>query len=287
MRRPMRKSRTRQSRSKAIGRGVGGGQVVPASAPRQHLLEGHVGGVGHRPVGVAVLVVLREVAPQLVAVGQPVGADDARVADVDHVGVRDVEPDAEADEEDAARRPATTPARAAAAGRGAGCGAGRSTACARAGRAAAGRRSGPTTSMCASLKKATLTPKAMRTAQVEVAHAQRPARVDERRDEEQRQRDPHPRRVDLAPERAGVAAGHRPRDLEPGPRLGHPAGRVVDVDLRDLLGLLAARAVVADLPARAGLLEDVGERPRVRCARADGRGRAVGDLLRPGGPVSR
>ena len=142
--------------------------------------------------------------------------------------------------------------------------------------------------MLASLKKATLTPKAMRTARSRWRIAQEPARIDERRDEEQRERDPHERRVDLAPERAGVAAGHRPRDLRPGPRLGHLPGRVADVDLRDLLGVLAAREVVADLPARAGLLEDVVVDAACAAARVDRGRRAVGDRLglAPGEPVA-
>ena len=45
-------------------------------------------------------------------------------------------------------------------------------------------------------------------------------------------------RVDPPPERAGIAAGHRPGDLEARPDLGDAAVGVVDVDLRelDLLG---------------------------------------------------
>ena len=64
--------------------------------------NGHVGQVEQRPVGVAVLVVGREGAPQVAPVGELVGADHARVADVDHVPVGRVEADAEADEEERA-----------------------------------------------------------------------------------------------------------------------------------------------------------------------------------------
>src|SRR5205823_11003868 len=42
----------------------------------------------------------REVAPRRLALHDPLAADHARVADVDHVGLLDVEPDAEAGEED-------------------------------------------------------------------------------------------------------------------------------------------------------------------------------------------
>ena len=74
-------------------------EVVPGTAPRQRLLEGDVGVVVDRPVGVAVLVVVREMPVERAPVGEPVGADDTGVADVDHVGVRQVQPDAKSDEE--------------------------------------------------------------------------------------------------------------------------------------------------------------------------------------------
>ena len=48
---------------------------------------------------------------------------------------------------------------------------------------------------------------------------ERPAQVDERREEEHAQRDPHVRRVQLAPEGARVAARHRPGHLVAGPLL--------------------------------------------------------------------
>jgi hypothetical protein len=82
------------------GGGVRRVQRIPRPAPRQGLLERDVGGVGHRAVGVAVLVVVGERAPEVEPVAQPVTADHAGVAHVDDVGVDDVEGQAEADEED-------------------------------------------------------------------------------------------------------------------------------------------------------------------------------------------
>ena len=55
--------------------------------------------------------------------------------------------------------------------------------------------------------------------QVEVQQAKRPPEVDERDQEQQAQRDPHVRGVELAPERARVAARHAPGHLVPRPLL--------------------------------------------------------------------
>ena len=52
----------------------------------------------------------REVAPRRLPVHDPLGADHAGVADVDHVRRLHVEPDAEAGEEDGARRAGSRPA---------------------------------------------------------------------------------------------------------------------------------------------------------------------------------
>ena len=88
-------------------RGVRGRQLVVevAGVPRQRQLEGDVGVVVDRAVGVALGVVLGELAlpPDGLAVGDPVGADDAGVADVDHAGCADVERDAEEQQEDQRR----------------------------------------------------------------------------------------------------------------------------------------------------------------------------------------
>ena len=78
---------------------VGGGEVVPFAGPGPDPLEGHVGGVVDRAVGVAGGDVFGEVAVDRFAVGDPVGADDARVADVDRPGVGHVEADPEAHQE--------------------------------------------------------------------------------------------------------------------------------------------------------------------------------------------
>ena len=80
-------------------------EAVRGAAPRKHELERQVGEVGDRPVGVAVAVSGWEAAAvEALPVGDAVGPHDARVADVDDVRVDDVEPDAEADEEDEATR---------------------------------------------------------------------------------------------------------------------------------------------------------------------------------------
>ena len=69
--------------------------------------NGHVEQVRQRAVGVAALDVVGEARPvERVAVDDPVGADHARVADVDHVRVGHVEPDPERDQEhDADQQP--------------------------------------------------------------------------------------------------------------------------------------------------------------------------------------
>ena len=69
--------------------------------------------------------------------------------------------------------------------------------------------------------------------QVEVQ--QPPRRPRERQHEQHAQRQPDPQRVGDPPERAGVAARHRPLDLVARPALEHAAAAVVDDGLRDLL----------------------------------------------------
>ena len=71
--------------------------------------------------------------------------------------------------------------------------------------------------------------------EVEVAHAERSAQVAEPEQEDDAEGEPDADGVDLlAAECAAVAAGHLPRDLRPGPRLGDDAGAVVDAAGRDL-----------------------------------------------------
>jgi hypothetical protein len=89
--------------------------------------------------------------------------------------------------------------------------------------------------------------------------AQRPARVEERGDEQQAERQPDVGCVDLLGDGAGVAAGERSLDLVVAPRLVDVAGGVED-DQRDLL----ATRPVGDLPTVAA---DVRGRGRVRALR--------------------
>ncbi|GBD46491.1 hypothetical protein HRbin41_01318 [bacterium HR41] len=78
---------------------MGGRQLVPLPAPGQKLLERHVGDVREGTVCVAMVDVGREVAAvHLASVDKTVRAHDARVPDVDDVGVDDVEGDTEGDE---------------------------------------------------------------------------------------------------------------------------------------------------------------------------------------------
>ncbi len=95
--------------------------------------------------------------------------------------------------------------------------------------------------------------------QVEVHDRKRPAKAHERREEKQAQRQPHVERRDVAAERAAVAARHRPRDLDPGPSFDGLTVEVVDYHLADLA---AVRSVEADLPAPAAL--QVGDRVGTR-----------------------
>ena len=122
-----------QSRSKKTDAACAAGRSSQRPAPRPEPLERDVGDVVDRPVGVAVLVVARE---RRRRAGSPcdelVGADHARVADVDDVGVRRRSGRSrKPTRKSTADAPATRPGRAAAAARGAPArAAGRSTACA-------------------------------------------------------------------------------------------------------------------------------------------------------------
>ena len=246
MRRPTSHSSRHDERVEDERRGVRGGQVVPRAAPRQQLLERDVEQVGDRPVRVAVLVVRRPAAVERVAVGDLVGADDAREADVDDVRARDVQPERGSR---AGRRAPTAshvgrdeqPRRLAA-------GAPRRSPIhsmrAEQVERAAGRRAGPTSRSRRAVKNASETRERARARAGRgggAGNGRRGSTNGTRNAHEQR--DPDVRRVDLAPERAVVAARHRPRHAEAGPRLEHRAGAVVDEDLADLL--LAPAAEVA------------------------------------------
>ena len=87
---------------------MGGGKLLEAAAPWEDLLERNVGQVVGRAVGVAAVDQRGEVAVvDLLAVGDPVGADDPGEADVDHLRVDHVEADTEdRQDDDADRQPA-------------------------------------------------------------------------------------------------------------------------------------------------------------------------------------
>ena len=211
--------------------GVRGRQVVPGAAPRQQRLERHVGVVEDRAVGVAALVVEREVAVDGLAGAEVVGADHARVADVDHVRADDVEPAAEAH--------AGTPRRSRATSAGTVSRTGAALAPARdhqhphqqVGEQRIDERHRHVDPRRAEERERDREREQHQ--QVEVQ--QPPRRARERQHEQHAQRQPDPQRVGEPPERPGVAARHRPGDLVARPALEHAAGAVVDDGLRDLL----------------------------------------------------
>ena len=82
--------------------------------------------------------------------------------------------------------------------------------------------------------------------QVEMEEPERPPRVEERRDEQDAERDPDPRRVDHLGDRALIAAGELGLHLEVAPGLLHLPRAPVEDHLRDLL---AGSRHVAHLPA--------------------------------------
>jgi hypothetical protein len=82
-----------------------------------------------------------------------------------------------------------------------------------------------------------------------VHQPERPARVEERRDEDQAERDPDPGGVDRAPDGAVVAAGELRLHLVVPPGLEHLAGGIADVDLGDLRSPAVLLDEVLDLPA--------------------------------------
>ena len=169
-----------------------------------------------------------------VAVDDPLGADHARVADVDHVRALDVEPDPEAGEEDrGAEQHPDRPAR----------------------RAGVPRLRTPIHDPAqhhpdeqrieerhrrehvAVVEVPERGGRREEEEQVEIAERERPPPVAEPDEEDEAERSPDPRVVDRrAAERARRAARHPPRHLRAGPRLGHGAGRVDHRALGDLAG---------------------------------------------------
>ena len=176
----------------------------------------------------------REVPPRRLLLDDPLGTDHAREAHVDDVRALDVEPDAEAGEED--RRPEQHPDRPAW----------------RARRAAV-PDADPRPAQhhpdkqrieerhrrehVAVVEEPQRRRRREQEEQVEVAERQRPPQVAEPEEEDGAERAPDPRVVDRrAAERAGRAARHPPGHLRAGPRLGHAAGCVEHGALSDLAG---------------------------------------------------
>ena len=251
------------ARSKKTAAPWAAGRSSQAPDQGQIRLEGDVGEVVDRAVGVALRDVVGEVVVERLAVGDPVGADHARVADVDRARVGHVEPDPEADQEEGrdqqpGRRPDRAQPLAPPAQR-------RSTAPGRAGRASGG--------YCERHRDADLGPveeevgdaEAEQDQQVEVGDPPGPPPVDQPEQEERAEGQEDVGRVELVAEGARVAARHLPGDLVAGPRLAHLAAARVDDDQRHLL----VAGEVADLPvARRPSIGAVGQarRSRRRCS---------------------
>ena len=199
---------------------------VPDAVPGPDELEREVGEVVDRPVDVAL-----EVEPERegafverLAVGDPVGADDPGDADVDHPRVDEVERDPGSRQHRRPRSPASAPAP----------GDQRPGALAR----PEPRDQHPDQEIAehrvgerdrggdlGAVEEEQRDPEPEQHQQVEVQQSQRPARIEERRTEQQAERDPDPGRVDLLGDRALVAAGERRADLEVPPRLDRPGPR--------------------------------------------------------------
>ena len=191
------------------------GQVVPAPAPGQRLLERHVEQVVDRPVGVALLDVLGEPrAVELVAVHDPVGADHARVADVDHVRVDHVR--------GRSGTPPAAPARPRARQRHVRHQPPRPLARAEARHQHAHQQveqhrvdERHRHADLAAVEEHVRGAEGEQHEQVEMQQPERPAQVHEGRRNSSAQREPHVGRVQLAPEGARVAARHRQATWSP------------------------------------------------------------------------
>ena len=193
---------------------------IPDPVPGPDELERDVGEVVDRPVHVALEVESQRERSlvQRLAGGDPVRADHAGDPDVDDPRVGDVEGDPGQDERaDADREPADRGPRHE-----------RPLALARpqAGDQAADEevpehrigqrhRGGD----LGAVEEVERQAQAQQHEQVEVNEPPRPPRVEERRDEQQAEREPDPRRVDRLRDRAVVAAGERRLDLEVAPGL--------------------------------------------------------------------
>ena len=220
---------------------MGGRQVVPGAAPRQRELERDVGVVVERPVGVAEGVVRGKVVPDRLTVGQMVGADRSRVADVDHTRVGDVQGDAKAQQE----------------GAGDGEPGGRRRGAKPLPRAAEAVPEHPHQQIqqgwirqrnadpdVAVIEVDLRDPERQEHKEVQVDHARLATEVHQPQQEDHRERDPDVRRIQLVPELPGIAACHLPGDLVAGPGLADLPRGVVDYHLH----AVGAVRIEVDLP---------------------------------------
>ena len=222
-------------------------QAVPEPAPAEDQVERHIGVVVDRPVRVSGGVAVRPVSVQRRVGEHLVGADHAGVADVDHIRVGDVQANPETDQEDHTDRQPP----------------GRDQDPQRLPRPAASERQQQHSdhqvaherihqrhrqSKVRLVEERQRNREAQEHQQVEVQQGRTPAPGQERQHEQEAHRQPDVERVDVAPERSRISAGHRPRHLVAGPHLRHLRGGVVDVDL-DHLGLdVSRRREPAHLP---------------------------------------
>ena len=241
------------------------GQLVPPPGPSEDEHGGHVGEIGDGPVRVptrirrlAAAVRLDPLAYLAVGVGpaaglqvvrdrhrpvrdlaveDPVAADHAGVADVDHAAaVVDVQPDAEPDEEQ--RGDGERPHRPDGGGRPRPCGRPEADPCGSHSQVDE-RRNGERGALedVASVEEGERDPEREQDEKIDRPHRQRTPQVGEPQEEDRGEAHPHrPRGQQLAAERARPAAGHLPRHLRPRPRLDHVAVVVRDRPGRDLTG---------------------------------------------------
>ena len=242
-------------------------QVVPLAGPAEERVAGDVREVRHRAVGVAAIVrglaaavrlhaladlalgvgraarlqvpLHGHVAVRRLPVDDPVGADHARVADVDHVRRLDVQPDAKAREKD--RGGDEHPDRP-----------DRPRGFQPGGRADprhardhvekrwVGERHARED--VAAVEEPERRREREQRDQVEVPQRERPAQIGEPDQEDQAEAEPHERLVDVAPaEGTRPAARHLPRHLRAGPGLRDEPRAVVDLAVGDLARLRPTR----------------------------------------------
>ena len=224
-------------------------------------------------------------AVQRLVVGDPLGADHARIADVDHVGVGDVQRDAKAEQEHHAERKPGWRDQQAWRCRGFGprlpaMPDPRQRQHAREQideRRIDKRRGGIDVRV---VEEGQRHREGQQHEQVEVQQTPGFAPVEERHEEQEAHRDPDVQRVHVPAKSARIAARHRPGDLKAGPLFEHVAGVVGDDHQADLLVLLGE---VADLPAAGTLQIDVAEGAGIFGPHGAHLRQTVGDLQYPVG----